>query len=80
MAPLRRLRPKKTALSGSFPVTVTKEPDGFFVAECPLFDGCYSQGSSEAEALENVREAILLCIQERMEEAGGAPEYRMVKI
>lgn len=27
-----------------FPVFVEKDEDGFYVVECPLFSGCYSQG------------------------------------
>jgi predicted RNase H-like HicB family nuclease len=35
------------------------------VAECPSLPGCVSQGETEAEAIENVREAIQGCIAER---------------
>jgi antitoxin HicB len=39
---------------------VTLEPDetGMLVAECPSIPSCISQGRTEAEALENIREAI----------------------
>ena len=36
------------------------------VAECPLAPGCISQGETEAEAIENVREAIQGCIAVRI--------------
>lgn len=44
---------------------VTLEPDetGMLVAECPSIPGCISQGSTEAEALDNIREAIAGCLQ-----------------
>ena len=46
---------------------VTLEPDetGMIVAECPAIPGCVSQGSTEAEAMENIREAILGCLEAR---------------
>jgi predicted RNase H-like HicB family nuclease len=46
---------------------VTLEPDetGMIVAECPSIPGCVSQGSTEAEALQNIREAIAGCLAAR---------------
>ena len=46
---------------------VTLEPDetGMIVAECPAIPGCVSQGKTEAEALQNVREAIAGCLAAR---------------
>ena len=32
--------------------------DGFWVAECPSFPGCVSQGESREKAISNIREAI----------------------
>jgi predicted RNase H-like HicB family nuclease len=37
---------------------IIHEEDGGFWAEVPALPGCYSQGSSQAEVLTNVREAI----------------------
>jgi len=46
---------------------VTLEPDetGMIVAECPSIPGCVSEGSTEAKALENIREAIAGCLEAR---------------
>jgi predicted RNase H-like HicB family nuclease len=46
---------------------VTLEPDetGMIVAECPSIPGCISQGATEAEALQNIREAITGCLAAR---------------
>ena len=41
-----------------FHVILEVAEDGWFVAEVPALPGCVSQGKSEEEALENVREAI----------------------
>ena len=42
------------------PVFIEKDEDGFYVVECPLFEGCYSQGKTLDEALRNIREVIPL--------------------
>ncbi len=47
------------------PLFVEKEEDGFYVVECPLFEGCYSQGKTLDEALKNVREVITLVLEEK---------------
>jgi predicted RNase H-like HicB family nuclease len=39
-------------------VVLTRDEDGWIVAECPELPGCFSQGRSEAEALANIKEAI----------------------
>lgn len=41
-----------------FHVVLEKDEDGWIVAECPSLPGCVSQGKTEQEALENVKEAI----------------------
>lgn len=41
------------------PVVLTPGEDGYIVVECPTLPGCISQGRTEAEALDNIREAIL---------------------
>jgi predicted RNase H-like HicB family nuclease len=50
-----------------FQVTIDRDEDGVWVAECPSIPGCVSQGSSKAQALKNVREAIKLCLEVRAE-------------
>ena len=48
-------------------VTLFQDEDGVFVAECPSIPGCVSQGKSEEEAINNVREAIRECLEVRGE-------------
>ena len=55
----------------SFTVILTKSEDGGFIAECPSLPGCFSQGETKAEALDNIREAIMLSLETR--EADGLP-------
>ena len=39
-------------------VIVESGEDGYFVARVPSLKGCWSQGKTREEALENIREAI----------------------
>ena len=50
-----------------FVVTIDKDEDGVFVVECPAIPGCVSQGRTEAEALENIKDAIRECLAVRSE-------------
>jgi predicted RNase H-like HicB family nuclease len=43
-------------------VTLERDEDGMYVAECPAIPGCISQGKSRDEALRNIQEAIHLCL------------------
>lgn len=49
----------------TLPLFVEKDEDGFYVVECPLFEGCYSQGKTLDEALKNIREVIGLVTKEK---------------
>lgn len=50
-----------------FQVTVDRDEDGVWVAECPSIPGCVSQGATKPDALANIREAIRLCLVVRAE-------------
>jgi len=41
-----------------FRVVIEQDEDGMFIAECPVLPGCVSQGSTRAEAVVNIRDAI----------------------
>ena len=47
-----------------FPVFFEEDEEGGYVAVCPALPGCYSQGETIEEAQENIREAILLCLED----------------
>lgn len=46
------------------PIIIEKE-DKFYIVECPVFSGCFTQGKTIEEALENIREVIELCLEEK---------------
>jgi len=50
-----------------FIVTLDRDEDGVWIAECPAIPGCVSQGGTRDEALGNVRDAIKLCLEVRAE-------------
>ena len=41
-----------------FHIILEEAEDGWVVAECPSLPGCVSQGKTEPEAIENIKEAI----------------------
>ena len=49
-------------------VTLERDESGMIVAECPAIPGCVSQGRTEDEAIVNIREAILACLEVRAEQ------------
>jgi predicted RNase H-like HicB family nuclease len=50
-----------------FTITLDRDEDGIWIAECPSIPGCVSQGKSKEEAMENIKEAIQLCLEVRAE-------------
>ncbi len=49
-----------------FSVVVEKDSEGYF-AFCPELQGCYTQGDTYEEVLENIKDAIRLHIEDRIE-------------
>ena len=52
------------------------EPDetGGYVVSCPSLPGCYTQGNTVEEALENIKEAILLCLEDMESQGEEVPD------
>ncbi len=47
-----------------FPVILEQDEDNVFIVSCPTLKGCHSYGHTLPEALENMKEAILLCLED----------------
>ena len=63
------------------PVLLTPGEDGQIVAQVPIIPGCISQGKTRQEALENIREAALLCLELLEEEGWSLPkEYSLEQV
>ena len=56
-----------------FTVILEPEESGYSI-HCPALPGCHSQGESKEEALANIKEAILLCLEVMSEEGHPKPE------
>ncbi len=50
-----------------FTITITREEDGVYIAECPAIPGGVRQGKAEAEAQANIEDAIKQCLEVRAE-------------
>lgn len=51
-----------------FLVVIERDEDGMYIVECPSVPGCVSQGKTEEEAIENIKEAIKACLEVRAEQ------------
>lgn len=49
---------------GTFPIVLQKEKEGGYSVTNLALEGCYSQGETVEEALENIKEATLLCLED----------------
>ena len=59
--------------------------DGGYVVHCPALPGCYSQGDTRQEAIENIREAIEAYIESLKKDnlpipPGVDPEIASVRV
>ena len=50
-----------------FRIIIEQDEDGIYIVSCPSLQGCYSQGETIAEAIENIKDAISLHIEARKE-------------
>lgn len=49
----------------NLPLLIEKGQDGFYVVECPVLEGCYSQGKTIDQALKNIRQVINMILEEK---------------
>jgi predicted RNase H-like HicB family nuclease len=63
----------------TLPIVLEADADGYFVS-CPALQGCYSQGDTYEEAVENIKDAIRLHIEDRMAEGEEIPEHVSVSL
>ena len=57
----------------TLPVVIEGDQDGYFVS-CPALQGCYSQGETYEQAVENIKDTIQLHIQDRLAAGEEIPE------
>jgi len=61
-----------------YKVVLKQSEEGYSVS-CPALPGCWSQGGTEDEALENIKDAIKEYLEVLDEQIGGA-EIREVEV
>ena len=47
----------------SYKIMLEPDETGGYTIVCPMIPGCYSQGETVEEALDNIKEAIELCLE-----------------
>jgi len=62
-----------------FSVIAEKDSDGYFTF-CPELQGCYTQGDTYEEALVNIKDAIRLHIEDRIESSEDIPQFESVSL
>ena len=61
------------------PIIIEKDHDGYF-ATCPSLQGCYTQGGTYEEVLENIADAIRLHIEDRLANGEPVPQGEFVSL
>lgn len=56
---------KRSSASATLPLLIELDEDGFYIVECPVLPGCYTQGKTLDEALHNIQEVIALLQDEK---------------
>ena len=62
-----------------FSVVVERNKDGYF-AFCPELQGCYTQGDSYEDALENIKDAIRLHVADRLSKSEEIPQIESISL
>jgi predicted RNase H-like HicB family nuclease len=60
-------------------VIVEKDKEGYF-AFSPQLQGCYSQGETYEEVMENIKDAIRLHLEDRLESNESIPEIESISL
>jgi predicted RNase H-like HicB family nuclease len=63
----------------TLPIVIESDSDGYFVS-CPSLQGCYSQGDTYEEAVENIKDAIRLHVEDRLANGEEVPENVTVSL
>ena len=62
-----------------FSVVIERDEEGYF-AFCPELQGCYTQGESYEEVLENIKDAIHLHVEDRLESGEEIPRVDSISL
>jgi len=62
-----------------FSVVIEKDEEGY-TAFCPELQGCYAQGETYEEVLDNIRDAIHLHIDDRIQSGEKIPQAQLINL
>jgi len=62
-----------------FSVIIEKDEGGYFAA-CNELQGCYTQGKTYEEVIENIKDAISLHVEDRIESGEEIPQPQAVSL
>lgn len=64
-----------------FPVVIEYDSDeNVYLADCPVLPGCYTDGKTRKEALDNIRDAIKLMVESRRAVGDPIPSFEIVHV
>jgi predicted RNase H-like HicB family nuclease len=62
-----------------FSVVIERDENGYY-AYCPELQGCYTQGDTYEEALANIKDAIRLHVEDRVESGEEIPQAESISL
>jgi predicted RNase H-like HicB family nuclease len=63
----------------TLPIIIERDGDGFFVS-CPALQGCYTEGATYDEAIDNIKDAIRLHLEDREADQEELPEQKSISL
>ena len=60
-------------------VVIERDENGYY-AYCPELQGCYTQGDTYEEALANIKDAIRLHVEDRVESGEEIPQAESISL
>lgn len=63
----------------NFSIIIEQDQDGYF-ASCPQLQGCYTQGETYEEALENIKDAIKLHMEDKIINKEGVARLKSISL
>jgi len=62
-----------------FSVVIERDKEGYF-AFCPELQGCYTQADNYEKALENIKDAIQLHVEDRLQSGEEIPQFDSISL
>jgi predicted RNase H-like HicB family nuclease len=67
-------------MARKFSVIIEQDEDGVYVGKVPELRGCLSQGDTIDELLENVKEAVELCLEVEAESKSSEGHIKFIGV